>query len=301
MADPGQTTGNCVRIDFEMTEPSTIGIEDVPPLIEAAFDTARANGKSDWQRMTTAVLKNRLLQMTEQQFDEAALGFSSIAGLLAEFPNLVRLDHTTRPTTVEFLGEAGTSSPLTAEFRRPRESVRGDLWNAVLNYSAGHGWIWDVSLNQARPIVEGDDLSFTMPTIAKEELSQLRDAFVSNAQTLLANDDSEMERLQRWSMRGLGTAALPRPLQGQWNESLKSLVIERLTHWFEERNISLPDDLVQVKVPSTWQADEELANLRTFVIKCVKSMTLPELASLNLPVGAVLRAVGRRAGHPDGR
>lgn len=277
---------------------STVDLDGVPLLIEAAFDAARLKGKSEWRRMTTAVLNNRLLQMTDRRLDLGALGFSSLADLLTQFPDLVRLDHTTRPTTVEFLGEA-SSRPRDAGPRSRRLRVRDDLWNAALNYSAGHAWVWDAASGEARPADDGDRGLPVMPTMSRDEMTNLRGAFAS--ETALSLNEHDRERLIRWQTQGLGTAALPDPVQGRWNEYVKSNVVARLIAWFEAHGIDTPDDLVRADtriVPQ--QIDEELARLRALVIDCVRSMTLSELASLDLPAGAVLRAQAQGASRRHG-
>ena len=43
---------------------------DTKTLIRKTFDMARVSGKLDWYRMTTAVLKNRLLMLTKNEFRE---------------------------------------------------------------------------------------------------------------------------------------------------------------------------------------------------------------------------------------
>ena len=45
-------------------------MEDAKQLIRQAFKQARVSGKPDWHRMTTAVLKNRLLSITGNAFNE---------------------------------------------------------------------------------------------------------------------------------------------------------------------------------------------------------------------------------------
>ena len=52
---------------------------DARDLLVAAFESARATGKRDWNTMTAAVLKNRVLHLTSRSFDEAALGFKRSA------------------------------------------------------------------------------------------------------------------------------------------------------------------------------------------------------------------------------
>lgn len=271
------------------TEEPSVSMQDVPLLIGAAFDVARAKGKVDWHRMTTAVLNNRLLQMTNRRFDLASLGFSSVGELLEQFPDLVRLDHTTRPTTVEFLGDPTLTSTPRSGALSERMRVRDDLWNAILNYTAGHDWVWDAETGEAHAREVGHPDHLVMPTMSRQDLGELRAKFASVVDSTIS--EQERERLERWRSEELGTAALPSSLRGSWNEHLKSAVVNRLTQWFHEQGISPPDDLTRTahrKVPQT--GEDELARLRALVIDCVRVMTLTELASLNLPAGVVLRA-----------
>jgi hypothetical protein len=171
--------------------------------------------------------------------------------------------------------------------------VRQDLWNAVLNYSAGHAWVWDGSAGRARASNGADNPAPLLPTVTRDDLASLRASFAQNVE--FAEDDRASERLERWREKGLGTAALPLVLQGQWNEFLKSAVVDRLTAWFSQNGIAPPDDLLYVEEAAVPRAsDQELVTLRNLVIDCIRSMTLSELAALQLPAGAVLRAQTHR-------
>lgn len=269
---------------------SPIELADVPGLIGKAFAVARASQRPDWQRMSIAVLKNRLLDLTQRRFDESQLGFESFRELLASFSDLVRLDYTTRPATVEFLG-AANSPTAPSDSRLTVSRVRRDLWNAIFDYSAGQEWVWDTSTGTARPIQDGDDPVLVLPTTTADELKALRDAFAEEVRPLLAEDPRDSARLLLWTSKGLGTAALPMAVRGMWNERLKAFVVERLTSWFAGQDIPGPDDLliIQEGGRSAGAAQEELRALQGLVIECVRSMTLSELASLKLPASAVIR------------
>jgi hypothetical protein len=292
----GQGMGMDKAGSEDLKEEPAIRLDDVPLLVRSAFDSARAGGKTEWRRMTTAVLKNRLLQMTERRFDEKVLGFATVSALLAEFPDLVQLDQMTRPTTVEFVAEETRDQADLAETRpqdRLRDRVRPDLWRAILDYSAGHEWVWDARTARVRQSEPDDDSTRVLPTITREEFASLRATFVDKVGGGL--DPTDKDRVERWRERGLGTAALPPQLQGQWNEQLKSEVIDRLTRWFVQQGVSVPDDLVGVEYSRALRkTDEELTRLRSLVIECVQSMTVSELASLVLPAGVVLRVQSRR-------
>src|SRR5947209_6134392 len=126
-----------------MTTTPNMAKQALVMLIESAFAAARSSGKNEWRRMTTAVLKNRLLQQTEHRFDERDFGFASLPEMLESFPDLVRLDFTTRPTTVEFVGDEVPDVPASSAGRSVRPRIREDLWRSMLDYSAGHSWVWD--------------------------------------------------------------------------------------------------------------------------------------------------------------
>ncbi|HUP15313.1 MAG TPA: OST-HTH/LOTUS domain-containing protein [Acidimicrobiia bacterium] len=265
-------------------------LADMPPLITAAFDLARERGKPDWNRMTAAVLKNRLLQLTNRQFDERLLGFATFSDFLANFPSIVRLDHTTMPITAEFLGKSRSHRTTTPGIRI---RVRSDLWDAALNYTAGHRWFWDRETRRARPMQDGDEPNLAMPTFTSDELSALRRQFAETSELL---DPGDRARLEQWQLHGLGTAALPINQWGPWNETLRSAVIERLTNWFAEQGVETPRDLTSTEtLPVVQQTTDELSILRSLVLDCIRAMTLSELASLSLPAGVVVRAQANRA------
>ena len=67
-------------------------MEDAKQLIQQAFEQAKASGKPDWHRMTTAVLKNRLLSLTGNAFNEAAYGAPTFSNFVATHDDLVYID-----------------------------------------------------------------------------------------------------------------------------------------------------------------------------------------------------------------
>ena len=60
-------------------------------LIKAAFEQAREAGKTDWQAMRSAVLKNRILRLDEE-FDERGWGADSFREFLELYPDLLEID-----------------------------------------------------------------------------------------------------------------------------------------------------------------------------------------------------------------
>lgn len=52
-------------------------LDDARELVLRAFAWARASGRENWRVMTVALLKNRLLDLTEKKFDESRWGAGS--------------------------------------------------------------------------------------------------------------------------------------------------------------------------------------------------------------------------------
>jgi hypothetical protein len=65
---------------------------DAKTLTRQAFEQARLSGRQEWQMMTTAVLKNRMLQLTSREFTEAAYGANSVLDLVRLIPETVELE-----------------------------------------------------------------------------------------------------------------------------------------------------------------------------------------------------------------
>lgn len=132
-------------------------------LIIRAFERARASGKPEWFRMTTAVMKNRLLELTGNEFSEQAYGVSNIREFLALAPDTVRLTYSGGQLFVELLeGSRPAAGP--PEDRQSR--IRPDLWLAVMDYSSGRRYVWDPQEQSARPQVAESDASLReLPTI----------------------------------------------------------------------------------------------------------------------------------------
>ena len=105
--------------------------------LEKAFVAARDSGKRDWHLMTVAVLKNRLLQMTNRTFDEKEFGADSFMQLVARHSDLVAIDRSTRPPTVVWSAAVDDEDTATKEATASTR-IRADLWRAVLDYSFTH-------------------------------------------------------------------------------------------------------------------------------------------------------------------
>lgn len=247
--------------------------------------------------MTVAVLKNRILEQTNRTFSETSWGAPSFRAFLALYSDLVAVDSTTRPATVE-LRETGAdrapspSSDTSAQAPLPQVSVPGrqirpDLWDAVLDYSSGIVYVWDADQGLALPGDLASDDRPQLPTIDPSILSDWRRAFAAR----LAEPEEPLRHdLQQWADGALPSAALPAASRRLWNGELKHRVLERLAEWFEERSIYPPEDLViatsNARQPSSSRPDE----LRDLVLRVVRGMTRAELEELRFPAAALLRA-----------
>lgn len=257
-------------------------VEDPRALIRRAFQMAREQGKP--ARMTIAVLKNRMLTLSDREFDEKKFGASSFREFLEAHPDLVRIDTATRIPAVEFVEDIEAVEHVPVDGR-----IRQDLWNSIMDYSSGKVYAWD-PVGQAAVHREDAPQAQTLPTLTKEEMDGWRLAFVNDWKGSIDNDD-ELHFLLEWHAKGLTTYALPRDLQGRWNRELKKRVALRLREWFRSTGNEEPDSLiVSRKERRPRPLASSLALLRATVIECVRQMTADEISELRLPPTAVLRA-----------
>ncbi|MGH4014188.1 MAG: OST-HTH/LOTUS domain-containing protein [Pseudonocardiaceae bacterium] len=267
-------------------------------LVFAAFDEARASGREDWNQMTTAVLKNRLLNSTNREFDERVFGVSSMVDFVRLFPAdfevdtrgthpLVRL---TRPETLPSpTTEDGSSTKTGATYK-----IRPDLWRAAVDYRSGSTYVWDETAGVAH-IADPGDPRPVVPTVTDTEVGEWRQDF---AEAVRSEPGSErvVERLNEWLQHGYGTSFLPAGLRGRWNEFARGKVEARLRDFFEDHNLTAPDDLLidYVEQPSrSLQAGRrsDVPRLRALVQRCVAVMTEQELTELRISPAVLLRAI----------
>lgn len=259
-------------------------------LILAAFAKARESGKPDWRAMTTAVLKNRLLDVTDGAFDEADWGATSTQQFVRGFPELLQIDTSTRPATIRLLEAAEpapTGEPILLVPLGPRRQIRPDLWRAVLDFSSGSTYIWDGqnAIELPDPPASSLDTRHVLPTLSSEEFQQWRNEFVASR-----SDDPPPIRasLETWREQGRGTRSLPPQLRHAWNAEIKRRVLERLIAWFDEEGLELPSDLVE-STDDEHERTPDLRALRAYVHRCVDLMTRGELEGLQLPAGVAAR------------
>ena len=253
-------------------------------LIIRAFEQARDAGKIDWQRMTTAVLKNRILILTGGEFRESDYGADTFAEFVARFGDAVDLDTTARPPTVRLTETAREEvSSAGADSLIDRLRIRNDLWQAMIDRSSGLTYIWDSETLKARP-GEATESNPVMPTIDADVDREWRSGF---RESLVADSD-EIERTRAWAENLLPSSHLPRHLTSRWNRFLTRQVHQRLMDWFQMEGVAPPPDFVSER-PRHGADDSEA--LRQLALRTVRAMTEEELSQLNLPLPAVLRAM----------
>jgi hypothetical protein len=267
-------------------------------LIRRAFETARVSGKPGWESMSVAVLKNRLLDLTDRTFDEAAWGVTSFQEWVELFTELLAVDRTRKPAWVtlrdtglprsnEVIAEPPVLRPTNVS--SPRWRIRRDLWQAVVNRRVGQ-WVWEGGVAQLSATVFGEiNPRQLLPTLTTDEMRALRRTFAAG----LAGSTDEKEILDLWADDLLPDSVLPHTIRGRWIAALKQAVLERSKAWFAARGLDEPVDLVETS-SSRGPSEDPLDELRSLVIRCVQAMTRSELEELRLPPGALLRSSGRR-------
>lgn len=260
-------------------------------LIESAFEAARDAGSPEWRTMTTAVLKNRMLDLTERSFKESDWGASSFRGFLAQFDDVVEVDASHRPPVVSLREEAAKAAAPAAKEPEwptgdlgPRRRIRSDLWTAVVDFSSGDRYYWDGREAVALPPASSNQPGALLPTLSKEEFEGWRSEFVERRKA----DEGAYRPLRAWLQYERGIVDLPQELRIAWVVELKRQVLMRLLEWFEVRDLTPPGDLIVGRVPPR-STGVETGALRELVIATVREMTKEELEALQLPASAVLR------------
>ncbi len=266
-------------------------MEDATLLIQQAFERARISGKPDWPRMTTAVLKNRLLDLTGNTFNETEYGADTFTGFIFGYSDIVDIDKSKSPPIVALRHPELDSLAPGYVSSRPR--VRSDLWQAVLDYSSGREYVWDKLEKRARPSQDGDDGStVAISGVTQAAHQQWREEFADTTRTSLTSE--QKSRLDIWIQAQLPTSHLPHHLIPQWNGFLRDKAYQHLKNWFDESGLEPPSDLIThpTERPTSRAPDTEA--LRQLVLRVVGEMTEYELAQLSLPSKAVLRATRSR-------
>ena len=266
-------------------------MEQPERLIIRAFEQARDAGKLDWSRMTTAVLKNRLLVLTNGEFRESDYGADTVSEFVARFGDVVALDETTRPPTVRLTetardGVSAAGADPSAGSQRVRLWIRDDLWQAVIDRSGGKTYIWDAETLKARP-GEATESNPAMPTIDEDVDKEWRRGFRDS----LAPDSDEFEMTRAWADGLSPPYHLPRRLAPRWHGFLTRQVRQRLLEWFEREGVAPPSDFAVLAARRPRPDSDAAEALRQLALRTVREMTEEELSQLNLPLSAVLRAM----------
>ena len=265
-------------------------MNDPQHLIVEAFQEAQRSGKPQWRRMTIAVLKNRLLDLTERSFDEASYGASNFMDFVLRYPDMLRVDDSVSPPIVELHGDKADRLSSAGDSRKTTlYHIRSDLWRAVLDYSSGTKYVWDLDANQARPSQDYEH-SPVIDTTTADIQRQWRQQFLGEVNESLTLTPAEMLKSDDWLQRHLGTIRLPTRLIPLWNRFCRDKVLEHLRGWFSEAGIAVPDDMVSSPNRQRASSHSETEDLRELVISVARQMTHGELSKLQLPSEAVLRA-----------
>jgi len=244
-------------------------------LVVEAFKAAKESGKSDWTSMTIAVLKNRLLGLTGGDFSQSQYGARTMKDFASQLSETIVLDTTTKPPVVTLKNpELILVDNSIAVVPRKRERIREDLWRSFLDFSSGSKYVWDASTSQAvRSDLPNDDRP-RIPTITIEEYKELRRSFL---ETLSIDDKKTVANLPNWASAVLSDKVLSHDMRNRWNGFVKKDLTQRISDFFRANHLDMPYRLTK---PLEREIDAEF---RKFVIKCVQSMPLRDLKSLQLP------------------
>lgn len=250
--------------------------EESRTLIERAFAKARESGRPDWHQMSVAVLKNRLLDLTERGFSETDYGASTFLEFVRSHDDLLELDTTTTPPVATLKGaSSGPSSRVGPGHQR----IRSDLWRAVLDFSSGNKYTWDPTQGVATSEdVPGPEI----PTVTADTFNQWKRAFAD-----AVDDVGSAERLSQWTEHRLPANFLPPQLRHRWIQYLKTEVQNHLRAWFAKQGLELPVDLLEPSDPHG--ISKRSIDLRKRLIDCLLAMTPQELERVQIPASVLLR------------
>lgn len=240
--------------------------------------------------MTTAVLKNRLLDLTARSFDERSYGASSFTEFLERHEDLIRIDRSVFPPMVEL----HTTEMLTVfedAKATPRYRIRRDLWQAAIDHLSGIQYVWDDTTKEAIP--SDDPEARIIHTITADRQRKLREEFRALVDTGDKLEEIESKQLERWAEEGLGVTHLPTQLKSRWIIFFRDKVRDHLLSWFRDSEVQPPKDMITTVVSKSEIASPEAEELRKLVLSVVRAMTQHELSMLSLPASAVLRVTSR--------
>jgi len=307
-----------------MTEPPSVTesggdaqLDEFRDLVRAAFEQAMNSGKPSWNEMTSAVLKNRLLNLTDGRFNQSRYGSPSFIHLVRRVPDLLEVVGESPPFQLRLKKPITQEAPLgpnpdtlpqqvdqelvaaldDGDWHRVR--IRDDLWHAIIDYQSNTTYILDADTGLARQQEPADSELPPFPTATREDLRQWRHQFVESLaieQKVRFSDD-----LSSW-LEGAGRQSdLPRPLRGLWAEYVKKKVVSILRDWFGAQGELPPNDMMVRSgsvISGTDATIEEIVRtrqLRDLIIRAVRTMSYDELAGLPLPASVLVRVAGSRS------
>lgn len=250
--------------------------EESRDLIKRAFARAQESGRLDWHRMSVAVLKNRLLDLTERRFREIDHGASTFREFVRQHDDILDIDNTMMPPVAVLKGVSAASSP-SVEIKPFR--IRDDLWRAVLDFSSGKRYVWDTD----RKLATSEDASGPeIPTISADTFKDWKRAFAMSL-----DDAASNENLSEWTEHRHPANFLPPELRQRWIGHLKASVKKHLEAWFNEQGMETPSDLL--KRPDPGEESAQGRHLRKRLIDCLRTMTPQELERVQIPASVLLR------------
>lgn len=233
-------------------------IRDPHELVRQAFLLARAKRKPDWHRMSLAVLKNRLLDITDREFTESRYGATNFSEFVGKLSGLVTIDSTTYPPTIELIQDLAsgtteiiaTSTDTAHVGGRPKTiydgtRIRSDLWSAINDWKSGAVYVWDRKKQCAQKANDGELGDDVLPTMTKAEFDKLRADFVS--ETTIALNPPERSKLDAWKVHKMATTALPASVIPLWHTRLTRYVEARLQEWLEGDNESIEREFARYR------------------------------------------------------
>lgn len=292
-------------------------LDEFRDLVRAAFEQAMNSGKVDWDEMTSAVLKNRLLSLTGRQFSQSRYGSPSFIHLVRRVPDLLEVIDERPPFLLKLRTPITEQTPLgpnpdtvpqpvdqelfaalnEGDWHRIR--IRDDLWQAIIDYRSNHTYILDPNTGLARPKEPSDSELPEFPTASQEDLRQWRQQFVDSVTEQQKNRFND--ELRSW-LEGRGRQSdLPRPLRGLWAEYVKRKVVSILRDWFKAQIEFPPNDMIvrsEGQITERGAAIDEVVRtrqLRDLIIRAIRTMSYDELAQIPLPASVLVRVSGSRS------
>lgn len=241
--------------------------------------------------MTVAVLKNRLLAMTDKAFREQDWGVETIREFVELLAPAVQFDDGPRPALVTLddsirVDDLPKPTAGSTARRAGRWRVREDLWNAILDSEQQYLWIDERAVLSEVPET-GHVAAPVLPTVSGETLSSWREAFVDARRA--STDEDVQARLEHWASGAVSSAILPPRDRSAWFDDLKHRVRDRLETWFAANNIESPTDWLTTTTTRANPVSDDLELVRTLAIRTIQRMTPEELRALTLPAVAVAR------------